>query len=67
MIDRYGITDEAVTLMLQVAPNLMTIESKKLSNGQSYGDERFKVINERLEKEDLKNKIMILKKYEDIF
>jgi hypothetical protein len=30
MIDRYGITEDVRLLMINVAPNLMTIESQKI-------------------------------------
>lgn len=46
----------------------MTIESQKIYNRyQSKPDERFQLINDRLEKQDVSNKKMILKKYEHIY
>ncbi len=70
MIDRYGINDDVRQLMINVAPNLMTIESQKIHQYKKANkdqDVQFAKINERLEKSDLANKIMILKKYESIY
>lgn len=54
--------------MINVAPNLMTIELQKIYlNKEGKSDIHFGRVNERLEKSDLANKIMILKKYESIY
>ena len=49
MIDRYGITDDMLPLLINVAPNLMTIESQKIFTDDNF-DDRFIKINERMEK-----------------
>ena len=75
MIDRYEgqLTQEARELIINVAPNLMTIESQKIfdhyqgTTGGAIKDKKLEEINEKLEKQDLINKIMILKKYQHIY
>lgn len=49
MIDRYGITDDMLPLLINVAPNLMTIESQKIFTDDNF-DDRFIKINESMEK-----------------
>jgi hypothetical protein len=72
MIDRFALTDDVMPLLINVAPNLMTIESQKIYDYSKSGllpekDREFSRINERMEKQDLAHKIMILKKYEHIY
>ncbi len=57
MFERYGINDEVRQLMLNVSPNLMTIEQKKVMENAMEGsnkvlefpDKRFEEINQRQE------------------
>lgn len=73
IIDKYGLIGDpdARNLLINVAPNLMTVESAKLVENVSgvvdSKDSRMAKVRERLVKEDLANKIKILKKYETIF
>ena len=71
MIDKYSINDDMRTLIVNVAPNLMTIEALRIyDHSRRFDgeyDSRFTKINERLEKATLADKIMILKKYEHIY
>lgn len=57
MIDKFGVTDESKTLLISVAPNLMTIESPTIYqwnqvSSSDAADARFAEINERLLKSD---------------
>lgn len=70
VIDRYQLTDELRPLLVNVAPNLMTIESLKIFDYSRAGlgeQADFALINERMERQDVTNKKMILKRYENIF
>lgn len=73
MIDKYHILDDVRMLLVNVAPNLMTIQSPKLYDySQHQGplnlpDPRLTAINERLESQTLDSKIMVLKKYENVY
>jgi hypothetical protein len=72
MFERYGIHDDARQLMLNVSPNLMTIERKNVNQQFNSGqpelpDKKFEEINQRQEHLDINRKIMILKHYEGIY
>lgn len=72
VIDRFSLTDEVKPLLINVAPNLMTIESQKIYDYAKASiipetDPDFARINDRLERQDLAHKVMILKKYEHIY
>jgi len=73
MIGRYGVNDQVYQLLLSVSPNLMTIESKKVTpqaagEGElQFTDKGFEEINQREEFVDTENKVNILKLYEGMY
>ena len=66
IMGKYSLTDIMLPVLINVAPNLMTIESQNNFLDDTV-DKRFIKINERIKKQDLDNKKIILKKYEHLY
>lgn len=66
MMGKYSLTDIMLPVLINVAPNLMTIESQNNFLDDTV-DKRFIKINERIKQQDLDNKKMIMKKYEHLY
>lgn len=66
MIDKFGITDDVKTLMVNTAANLQTIERPKINRESADQDTNFEIINRKIEEKQFEIKKKIIKRFAHI-